>query len=355
MRLRRWVLASLVTLGVVVSCAPGFDPPSSVTGLRVLGVDLDTPYAAPGATVTFRMTVTDGLRDEEGNPRPLQLAWIGGCFNPQGDQYVLCLPQLADVFAGGFGSGTSSLVKLATAAPEDDGEPSAHSFTLELPADLISSRPAPTEGPRYGVGYVFFAACAGTLAPADFSVSTKTPEFPLLCLDADGSPQGAESFVPGYAQVYAFADGRTNDNPPVAALTLDGMELPSDPALAPTVPRCAVTEDERRKAGCAKKDLLETCKEHALDATIPDAAEPLDETGSEIGGALREAVWVNYYADGGELDGAVRLVSDSSKGYLPEHNATWLAPSQPGLVSVWAFARDQRGGQTPIRGYVRVE
>lgn len=355
MRARRWVLGAFAAIGVAASCAPGFDPPSTVDGLRVLGVDLDRSYANPGDTVTFRMTVTDGLRDAEGKPRPLQIAWIGGCYNPEGDQYFLCLPQLADVFSQGFGASTSGLVKLDVTSPEDDGKPSAHTFSLTLPSDLVSSRPAPTDGPHYGLAYVFFAACAGTLAPAEFDPNAATLDFPLACLDGDGNPQGADSFVPGYTQVYSFADGRTNANPPVTSLTLNGIELPSDPALAPVIPRCGVSEEDRRKAGCAREALLDDCTEHTLDAVVPDVAEALPESGGEIGGALREAVWVNYYADGGELDGPVRLVSDSAKGYLPAHSAKWLAPSTPGLVSLWALARDQRGGQTAIRGYVRIE
>ncbi len=355
-RLRRWVLASLACVGVAVSCAPGFDPPSSVDGLRVLGIDADTSYANPGDTVTLRMTVTDGLRDADGKPRPLQIAWIAGCVDPPGDQYILCLPQLIETFQSfAGGGGASDLLGLSIATPEQDGEPSAHAFSFELPADIVSRRPVPAEGPHYGIAYVFFAACAGTLAPASLG-DGEVPEFPLECLDADGNPQGPESFVPGYTQVYAFADGRTNQNPPTTALTLDGTELPTEPENAPLIARCGVTEEERRKTGgCAKEDLLASCTEHKLDAAIPDVAESIPESNGATGGALREAVWVSYFADGGNLDSPIRLVSDATKGYQAEHEATWLPPSEPGLVSIWAVTRDQRGGQSVRRGWVRVE
>jgi len=354
-RLRRWVLASLGCVGVAISCAPGFDPPSTVNGLRVLGIDADKPYANPGDTVTLRMTVTDGLRDAEGKPRPLQIAWIGGCFDPPGDQYILCLPQLIETFQSLGNGGTSEFLGLSIATPEQDGEPSAHAFSVELPTDIVSRRPVPAEGPHYGIAYVFFAACAGTLAPASFG-NDEVPEFPLQCLDADGNPQGPESFVPGYTQIYAFGDGRTNANPPTTALTLDGAELPTDPADAPVIPHCDVTAEERRAAsGCAKEDLLASCTEYKLAAVVPDVAESILESNGATGGALREAVWVSYFTDRGNLDSPIRLVSDATKGFQPEFEATWLPPSEPGLVSVWAVTRDQRGGQSVRRGWVRVE
>ena len=86
------------------SCGAGFDPPSKVNTLRVLGVTLDQPFGLPGDEITFRMTVADGLGDADGEPRDLQIAWIGGCYNPEGDLWYLCFEQLAEQFqslAGG--------------------------------------------------------------------------------------------------------------------------------------------------------------------------------------------------------------------------------------------------------------
>jgi len=356
MRTRRWVLTGLAALGVAAGCAAGFDPPTEVSGLRVLGVEADIPYAKPGDTVTLKMTVSDGLRDADGKPRPLQIVWIGGCINPFGDQYYLCLSQFASLLGGAMnGGGSTDLVKFAVTTPEQDGEPGASAFSFTVPEDIISQRPAPDDGPHYGIEYVFFAACAGTIAPADFTQTGAVPEFPLKCLDADGNAQGADSFVPGYTQIYAFADGRSNTNPPTTALLLDGKELPTDPADAPTVARCAVTSEDRKLTGCAKPPELDACEEHKLSATVPDVAEPLPDSGGAFGGALRETVWVSYFADEGSLGAGIALVSDSSKGYQAEHETTWLPPSEPGLVSVWAVTRDQQGGQSARRGWVRVE
>lgn len=356
MRRRRLVLSSLTALGIAASCAASFEPSSEVNGLRILGVEADLPYAKPGDTVTLTMTVTDGLGDTAGKPRPLQLVWIGGCVNPVGDQYYLCFQQFAALLGQALPGGAGSdLVKFAVATPEQDGERGASSFSFVVPEDIVSQRPVPDAGPHYGIEYVFFAACAGTIAPADFTQTGAAPEFPLKCLDADGNAQGADSFVPGYTQIYSFSDGRSNENPPTIALTLDGVELPSEPDDAPIFARCAVTTEERRLSGCAAPIGLDACEEHKLSATVPDVAALLPDSGADVGGARRETIWVSYFSDGGTVGAGVALVSDSSKGYQAEHETTWLTPAEPGLVSLWAVTRDQQGGQSVRRGWARIE
>jgi hypothetical protein len=304
------------------------------------------------------MTVSDGLGDSEGRPRPLQILWIAGCVDPQGDQYFLCFQQLVDLLGPLVKGGKlppSDLVKLTTAAAEKDGDASAHDFTFTVPADIVSRRPPPDEGPHYGIEYVFYAACAGTLAPAPLELlGSKVPEFPVRCLDADGNPQGPDSFVPGYTQIYSFADQRKNASPPTEALMLDGKPLPSDPSMAPVVPICAVSNEQRRQRGCSAPSISESCSEHELKAVVPDAAETL-EGSDEKGGRLREVIWVSYFANRGDVETSIKLVSDARVGYLNDHATKWTAPDKPGLASIWAVTRDQRGGETVRRGFVRVE
>ncbi|MBW2523733.1 MAG: hypothetical protein JRI23_06135, partial [Deltaproteobacteria bacterium] len=206
-------------------CGAGFDPPSKVNSLRVLGVTLDKPYAAPGEEVTFRMTVADGLGNADGEPRDVQILWIGGCYNPEGDLWFLCFEQLAESFQSLAGGGLppEGLLQFALAPGTTSGQPDAHEYTLTLPEDIISSRPVPDLGPHYGMAVVFFAACAGTLGPGNLESLGAIEQgdqltLPLECLDADGNPQGAESFVIGFTQVYAFADGRLNANPGITEM-----------------------------------------------------------------------------------------------------------------------------------------
>jgi hypothetical protein len=356
--MRRSLLLSLVlALLAAQSCAPGFDPPSVVSTLRVLAVTADKPYALPGEEVTLRMTVHDGLGDADGHPRSLQILWVAGCFDPEGDQYYLCFAQLAETFAAlEGGAPPTDLVSLQVASPEASGVPDAHSFAFTLPEDIVSRRPVPDEGPHYGIAYVFFAACAGTLAPAPLEqVGTTVPELPLRCLDAEGNPQGPDSFVPGYTQVYAFADGRTNANPATDGITLDGKAIPEQGDDPPVVARCPVTAAERRTGGCGTGSPTDDCTHYQIEAVVGDSAEVDPGAFDENGNPLREVVWVSYFADAGDVEPSIKLVSDARSGYLGEHEAEWIPPAEPGLVTLWAVTRDQRGGQSVVRRFVPVE
>ncbi len=358
MRLRRIVLCALALVMVALSCSPGFDPPSKVQSLRILAVDADKPYALPGDKVTLRMTVADGLKDAAGQPRTLQILWIAGCIDPVGDQYFLCFQELAKLLGSLVQGGAppADLVKLDIASSASDGTPDAHAFSFTVPTDIVSRRPVPGAGPHYGIEYIFYAACAGKLAPAPFAkLGSDVPEFPVRCLDEAGNPQGPDSFVPGYTQIYSFADGRSNVSPPTQGLTLDRVPVSGAIEDAPVVAVCPVTAQERLQTGCTKKAAADICEQHDLSAIVPDAAELMPDGGDEKGSRLREVVWVSYFADAGDISSSVKLVSDARVGYQEDHSVTWIAPDKPGLVSLWAVTRDQRGGESVQRIFVRVQ
>lgn len=358
--MRRYLLlALLLAMFLAPSCAPGFEPASKVTTLRVISVIADKPYAAPGDDVTLSMTVYDA--NDEG-PRPLQIVWIAGCFDPAGDQFFLCFEQLLEVLGPLASGGTpdSEFVKVDVGLPASSGGPNVHEFTFSLPEDIITRRPVPDEGPHYGIAYVFFAACAGTLAPAPLvSLGGEVPEFPVQCLDSAGNRLGPESFVPGYTQVYSFADQRPNANPEVTGITLDGVEIAdtSTSADLPAVAACPVSEDERRRFQCGGGSPTDNCTKYTISGTVGDVAE-VDPDGFDAEGvALRETVWVNYFADAGDIERSIALVSDAKTGYLAEHGTVWVPPDAPSgtIVSIWAVVRDHRGGSTVARRFVRIE
>jgi hypothetical protein len=356
-RSRRWWLGAAAAALLWPSCTPGFELPSKVRTVRILAVTADAPYADPGERVTLRMTLEDGKGDPDSGPRPIQIVWLAGCVDPEGDQYFLCLGQLAELLGplAQGGDPPEDLVKIAVALPVDQGTPNKSEFSFELPDDIVSRRPAPAAGPHYGIEYVFFAACAGQIAPAPLtSTGGEVPDFPLYCLDTAGNRLGADSFVIGYTQVYAFADGRRNANPPVDDITIDGTPIPDDPDLAPVVPLCPVSEEERRLASCGAKP-TEDCQSFMLKAIVGDVAEVDPEAFGIEGEPLREVLWVSYFSDGGDFDPSLALVSDATKGYQDEHETEWSPPPTPGLYQLWAVVRDQRGGQTVIRRWLRVQ
>jgi hypothetical protein len=368
--LRRAVLASLALAALAApavssGCTGGFAPISQMTGLRVLAVVADKPYANPGDTVTFTMTyeydpptpdggVPEGVLSIDGGllsidggmysagggvPEPL-VVWLSGCYNPAGDDYYGCYQQIdfTHLTPGTVGSGST--------------------FSLTLPSGIVTDAGSPS----YGLAYVFFAACEGTLTALDGGTSEGTGlagSFPVGCFDSQGNRLGADSFVPGYTQVYVFKDGRTNTNPVYhgTGLTLDGAEL-SD-GTAPCVTACSIPEDTRlENPGCGHKDPFSACTSYDLAIEVcSDVAELDPSSRGPDGNPLHEVVWVDYFADKGDINSAVLLVNDATSGLQPTANFTtqWIAPPDPGPVNVYAVLHDSRGGETVIHKMLNVQ
>jgi hypothetical protein len=179
--------------------------------------------------------------------------------------------------------------------------------------------------------------------------------FPLECVGEDGKALNADSFIAGYTQVYVFPDGRTNENPPVQGLTLNGEVIEEDPDSAPVVARCAnAPAAGEGQSGCGREEAA-GCKTHKIQAIVDDVAEPDPEAAVAGAGAVREAIWVDYYTDGGSLTGAKKLISDTAKGYREKHETEWTPPAEAGLVTLWAVVHDARAGASVTRRFVRVE
>ncbi|MCK6591659.1 MAG: hypothetical protein L6Q76_29235 [Polyangiaceae bacterium] len=341
--LRRAALASLAALMVGAPCCGGgnLGSPSEVTELRVLAVTADKPYAAPGDMVTFRLTYADALGDE---PRALSVQWLGGCVNPIGDDYLGCFPQFL---------GPNTIIQSDMVPAELSGVPDAVSFSMPIPKDVLAAPRIAESGVPFSEAYAFFIVCAGTIQFTDQAEGFES--FPLECVDgATGKKLGAESFVVGYTQVYVFADGRSNTNPPVLGLTLDGAEMPEDAESAPVVPKCAAAKESEEEGGC-NQDAADDCKTFKIQATVEDVAE-FDPESSETGDAVvKEAIWIDYFTDKGDITGFRQLVNDPATGYKPVHATEFTPPAEPGLVNLWAVVHDARGGSSVIRRVVRVE
>lgn len=329
------------------SCAADFDPPGKLNTMRVLSVDVDQSYPAPGDTVTFKMHYTDAL--DPSNQRPVQIVWLGGCFDPEGDQYFGCYSQLAQILAS-FANGQAPPPGTFAAGIGLD------TFELPIPADIITRRPRPAAGPYAGTAFVFFIACAGTVKPIPMEGTSAAGSFPLGCFDADGKQLGPDSFVPGYTEVFSFEDGRMNADPVFTSLDLDGTPMPEDFAAAPHVVACDVTDEQRKQAGCAATDPFSACTTYPLKLTTPkDVAEVDPDAESADHQTLHETVWVSYFADGGDFDFDSKLVSDAQQGYTDTQEVTWVPPVDPGTYNIWAVLRDSRGGSSTIQRVVVVD
>jgi len=371
--LRRAVLGALALTAlfghaVASGCAASFAPASELSSLRVISVTMDKPYIAPypaeecaadpeKCTVHFDMEVYDGYGvATQGSERPLNILWIGGCFDPEGDQYSLCIFPLLELFKAAQGALNQAVI---------DGKPPAFppglplgwgkKFSMVVP-DIVSPRPKPQFGPHYGVGYVFFLACAGKFGLLETSASAAS-NFPIGCLDPEtNEPLGADSFVPGYTQIYSFEDGRENKNPAVNALNFDDEPMSEDITEAPSVPVCDVPEQDRDlPPSCSREDPYVACTPYEIDVDVPDDVGEVDpEAKDSTGKPQKEAVWVNYYSDSGNFESAIKLVSDTQTGILDNRQVKWIPPAEPGRATIWAVVRDARGGSTTLVRTVNV-
>lgn len=345
-------LTLLASPAISSGCAATFDPPARVSSLRVLGITADKPYAAPNDEVTLEMTYFDGFEDDEGSgPRPVEITWLGGCFNPPNDLYYACYEQLAEVLQG-VASGSLPPQGLVSQGV------GINKFTLKLPENIISQRPAPEFGPHYGIAYVFFAACAGKVRPVLPDGTGRAPDFPLGCFDEAGNRLGSESFVPGYTQIYVFADGRPNENPVIQGLTLNNKEIPGSDEFdkIPTVKVCPISDEDRRTPSCDREADIADCESYTLRALIdPEVAEIDPDATGEDGEPLTETLWVSYFSDAGDITPGIKLVNEPISGFNTDLGVTFIPPPEPGITTLWAVLRDARGGSHVLTRFIRVE
>jgi hypothetical protein len=360
---RTATILSLLGAFLLSGCGPEFQPMSAIESLRVLAVQKDRPYAAPGDEVTLTMLWADGSED---SGRPVEVAWLTGCINPLGDLYAGCFA------TGGIPMRT-------------DGE--RVSFTI--PPDIITSRPPPPDPkqPPYGLSYVFFAVCAGTL---EFGGA----DFPLRCVDVAGELLGSSDFVAGYSAIYVY-DDFGNENPIVRGLSLDGRPLPSgcvDPgsaAAAESDDLGALLGRAAHAAGPPNADEPPAvCDEHfpldpgdEPDCSLPNApclpplppglfTRPSLEVRPEVYRSSIEAdeiskaaydrdyeeqMWVNYYTTRGGMLSDVRLLNDATTGFNDDFETLFFPPAEPGPVTLWAVVHDNRGGVSWARGTLWVQ
>lgn len=330
--------ASLALLGALslstVACGPEFDSPSEIKTLRVLGVKKDKPYAQPGDSVHLELLAHDAKGRDD-----IQYAFIGGCVNPPGDLYYGCFAQYGQLFAEG---------KLPQVEFKD-------TFDFELPSDVISSRRDIEPGqPRYGLGIVFFAACAGELSfDMNASAGEGSGGLPLLCLDENKKPLGSDDFVVGYSSIYSF-EGVANQNPTFfrdddgkGRFKIAGEDVVAD-CLGGD---CQNTDPVEVDCDAEPERCVEACDDDgepecpAIDVApqIEQVIERDDVSSDLFGTEVTEQMWVNYYVDHGGIS-EVRLLNDTNSGWNSKYRAELRAPKDKAPFLLWAVAHDNRGG-----------
>jgi len=410
-------------------CGADFDSPDKVSTLRVFAVQKDPPYAPPTtdlanpSLVNLTMLWYDGGRaySDEIQPRPIQRIWFSGCDDLPGDQYFTCLAYMhfmwklyyhADAKRALPADGTNwSPVDDADALPDyvklvhewiPQLDPmlapfflsnihigTGSTFQYKVPPYIVEGRPRSTDPtiPPYGIGFVFFTACAGHIVPAPAweevvsvtQLSDATRGFPFTCNDENEVEVGPNDFVAGYTQEFVYGDGSTNNNPVIGpddnttvktAMVFDGKEVKPDAycidgdCVPPSIPNPTVCTGEKDASASVQtyphvKKCSGKCPEYDFRPTLdPDKNNDDTRFGppNQPGEPKPEQMWINYYADKGTLKHTVRLLRDADNGWAPNpYNSTWTPPIYSGPVNLWTVVHDVRGGASWIRLLVCVD
>jgi hypothetical protein len=338
---RRIFARCFALAALAVACGPGYDPPSVVDSLRVLAVRPEPASGAPGETVTLEMLYVDGApRENDEPPRPIEVAWLGGCHNPEARLYYTCFPTIAAI----AGELSDKVVETPPNALPPGSFGIGTSFQFPLPDDILSSAPSFDEDPvHFGVSYVFFAVCAGELEPRP----ERTDRVPFACVDpASGVELDADDFVQGFTTVPSY-EGARNENPRLTSVRFgsldvvdvgcasdaacDGLGAPGDfgcseaGRCAPVVRPCASDD-----GGCSEKLVFPE-----IDSASAEALPGED---------AKEILWANFYATDGDFQTAAQLVNDRATGWVEDHGAYFVAPEDAGEVELFVTVHDERGG-----------
>ncbi|HSO33542.1 MAG TPA: hypothetical protein VLT33_13505 [Labilithrix sp.] len=296
------------------ACGAEFDPASRVTDLRLIAVQADKPYAAPGE----RVELTTLSHEPFG--RPLTWGWAT-CVKPDETTVTACLAKIAEQ-----AQATGQL-------PLTMGQ-GLSSFGTTIPANVLDGVPAAAAS-NVLVG-VLTVACPGPLSVRD-PRTLAHGELPFRCLDASTAEElSFDRYVVSVKRIYVRRTER-NANPEAPAVTWDGQPWAEG--------------DVKEVAACKNSPMLkiDDCdggERHALSAVVPPEAA---ESGlSELGVPFAEDVVVQYYASDGlfEFDGRTR----------EKPGTAWAArASSAGKEqTLWFVVRENRGGVSWTTRRVRV-
>lgn len=302
---------SLFTLFTLGACGADADPGSRVTGLRVLAVRADKPYARPGDTVTLQTLWYDGL-DPDGTQRARTSAWAT-CVNPSSSSVVACFAKIAEDAA-------------ATGRPPEFGinlSGVPDTFTVSVPSDTIARLPEPAR--VYAEVGVVFIVCPGTLKLPDPQAGFVPGTFPIQCIDEAGRSLGLDEFEAGLKRVFVRTKD-TNANPVIDSITWDGEAWPASDTKSVS----ACETDGNRYDRCDAS----LAHQVAVNVT-PDSFESGTD---EFGASFTEQLIAQYYATEGIFEYDVKVAKAPLTGWVARSKA------RGSTIRMWLVARDSRGG-----------
>jgi hypothetical protein len=285
-------------LALVSACGGDFDPGSRVAGLRVLAVQANAPYAAPGESVHLDALAFD--------PQGRSLSWgWGSCFDPTWFSAIPCIDAMQP---------TTFVVS-----------PNMPSFDVTLPADIVSQ--VPQEGrARASVGIVT-VVCPGDLTYLAGAPSIReSGALPFSCRDpVTGRTLATEEYVVGVKRIFARESDR-NQNPAITQVTWDGADWPETEVK--TAAPCATNGH--------KFDDCAASLRHVVAAVVSPSS--FESGVDSFQTPFHEQLIVEHYATEGIFEHDVRIASDPATGWVARVAASGR------IVTLWFVAHDNRGG-----------
>jgi hypothetical protein len=368
---------------MALACGPtGFPSDTVVASVRILASRSDQPYARPGAVVHSEVLAVDG-RPAASSNEPMRVFWLPFvCINPPNNAFYACFSQFEQNSAGvaqaggaGVGGQTGTSATISTAISAWDGGAEAGvggglalSFgdggtsggldggllarippgtdlspflvqgpraVFNLPANIVSSH-VPVKGATpFGLAVAFNIACAGHVELVPLDPNNANPEqIPFGCFNAQHEQLGADQYVIGYTQVFAYTS-LTDTNPVISSFSYQGKLVPLDGGVAApiTVAHCGGSANGCPDAGVA--------------VGVPDASwQPDPQDPGPDGGPLGEQIWVDYYATIGNLTEGAVLIFDPVEGRIvtPPRQEEIQTDAGGQNGTMWAVVHDNRGG-----------
>ena len=284
------------------ACGSDFDPGSRVTDFRLMAVQADAPFAAPGEQVHVKALYHEPFG------RPVSLTWMT-CRTPADISPLGCLDKIAqDSAASGQPPATQEGIDLAE-------------IDVTIPADALDD--VPDDGIGNAIIGVVTVACPGTLT---MITPTSTGQLPFRCIEA-GTNEALpfERFAVSMKRIFLRRSDR-NENPGIDQVTWNG-----EPWL---------DTDVKSVRPCSNDtNTLDDCEGGDRPRVSVALTPGFVESGTdELGHEFEEQVIVQYYATEGTFEFDVRT------GESPENR--WVARKRAAgqLQTLWFVVRDNRGG-----------
>lgn len=298
-----------------LACGDDFAPGSRVTDFRLLAVQADKPYAAPGEEVQL------STLSHEPFGRPITWAWTT-CVKPRDTTVNACLAKIGE-----------DATKPGGGAPIVTGIGNS-TFRTTIPANILEGVEPRAIG-NVLVG-VLTVACPGPLSLKNLATAT-TGELPFRCLDANTKEElPYDRYVVSVKRVYVRRIER-NQNPSVGIVTWDGAPWAENDVKEVTP---CTNSPNVTYADCSGGE------SHDLAVQIPP--ESVESGVNERGESFAEDMVAQYFA----TEGLFEFESRTRESPITSWKARASAAGKE--QTLWFVVRESRGGVSWTTRKVRV-